>query len=548
MLRRPALPRPQGGGQMVAAPRSLPAPVGGWNAKDSLAAMPVKDAVRLENWIPRAAYVEMRAGSSVWMQSPPAAIETILIYNSNPSGGEERFAVADAEVYDANTEGAAFTSPVYTGVTTSRVQSLNFSNDAGGFLVCVTGQDTPFSYDGGSWAALTITGSSGPITLDPDTLADLMTYQERLYFSEKDSLRVWYLDVSAIQGAASLLDLGAVFDQGGAIVGLGTWSAGRVEGPDEYAVFLTSKGEAAIFSGADPSSEADWSLMGVFDIGTPIGGTGRGLLKTGGELNVLTRTGIVPLGQALARNRADDDRVALTAKIRNAFLQASLQYGSLFGWSGVIARDQGLAIYNVPTEAGISSVQFVQELESGAWCKFTGWDATAWAVSDEGVWYGNAAGLYRAFVGVTDAGADMTAVCVPAFSNFGQAGVTKLFTMAQPIFYVSQEIKPAVEMLTDFADRTPVSQPTTVVDRSTTTELRREWTTVGGVGSYGSPAVAVTVRGDPSSTTTLSDGDGDEIIVGDGDTDAIAVDSGEPLSATVQLIGFNIRFKPGGAY
>ena len=36
---------------------AIPAPVGGWNARDSLDAMPPTDAIKLVNWIPRAGYV-----------------------------------------------------------------------------------------------------------------------------------------------------------------------------------------------------------------------------------------------------------------------------------------------------------------------------------------------------------------------------------------------------------------------------------------------------------------------------------------------------------
>jgi hypothetical protein len=43
----------------------IPAPVGGWNARDALANMPPTDAVKLVNFIPRGSYVQSRGGYGV---------------------------------------------------------------------------------------------------------------------------------------------------------------------------------------------------------------------------------------------------------------------------------------------------------------------------------------------------------------------------------------------------------------------------------------------------------------------------------------------------
>jgi hypothetical protein len=43
------------------------------------------------------------------------------------------------------------------------------------------------------------------------------------------------------------------------------------EETDDYAAFITSEGQVAVYSGADPASSTTWSLVGVFDIGAPIG-------------------------------------------------------------------------------------------------------------------------------------------------------------------------------------------------------------------------------------------------------------------------------------
>ena len=48
--------------QNTAQTASIPSPIGGWNARDSLAAMAPTDAVQLVNWFPTPTDVTMRRG------------------------------------------------------------------------------------------------------------------------------------------------------------------------------------------------------------------------------------------------------------------------------------------------------------------------------------------------------------------------------------------------------------------------------------------------------------------------------------------------------
>ena len=51
--------------QNTATTASIPAPIGGWNGRDSLAAMSPTDAVQLVNWYPTPTDVTMRKGYTV---------------------------------------------------------------------------------------------------------------------------------------------------------------------------------------------------------------------------------------------------------------------------------------------------------------------------------------------------------------------------------------------------------------------------------------------------------------------------------------------------
>ena len=77
---------------------SLPAPVGGWNARDSLANMAPTDAVQLENYFPGVSNVNLRGGYSKHATGLPDDVETLMTYSGGTA--DKMFAVSDGKIYD----------------------------------------------------------------------------------------------------------------------------------------------------------------------------------------------------------------------------------------------------------------------------------------------------------------------------------------------------------------------------------------------------------------------------------------------------------------
>lgn len=523
--------------------RPLPAPTGGWNTVAPLATMKEEYAVILDNWIPRAGFVELRKGDTPWATAAPAPVESLLVYRGDPAGGDQLYAVSDGDVYDAIHQGTVMTMPVYTGLANSRVQYLNFANDGGAFLIAVNGADTPFHYDGSTWTTLAITGSSGSITLDPTTLVDLVMFKRRIFFVELDSLHVWYLGTDAIQGAANLLDLGPIFQSGGTIASIGTWSLDGGQGQDDYLAIFTTQGEVAVYQGTDPDDPLNWSIVGKFATGYPLGR--RSLLSYGSDLLALTTIGVIPLSQALTLDRAKQEDVAITALIQPTFQTSAAAYQNNFGWQAITYQKGALAIYNIPVDELVTSYQYVQNLQTGAWCRFKSLNAFCWDTTDSNIFYGGTDGVYQWDVGVTDHGNDLECDLQTAFSVFGFGGRIKHFTMVQPVLNATANVRPALELLVDFEDREPTSVPTTTItDRTDVLEIRKDWTSVVGDGAWGAVRMKAVLAEDPLLVSTLADGDGNDIV--DGAGNLIGIDSGEPVSAQVQCIGFVVLFEAGG--
>ena len=60
---------------------SVPSPVGGWNARDSLANMAPTDAVQLENYFPGVSNVVLRGGYVKHATGFPDDVETLMTYS-----------------------------------------------------------------------------------------------------------------------------------------------------------------------------------------------------------------------------------------------------------------------------------------------------------------------------------------------------------------------------------------------------------------------------------------------------------------------------------
>jgi hypothetical protein len=93
---------------------SIPSPVGGWNARESLANMQPTDAVTLENWFPLTNELMLRKGYTQHATGITGQVESLLPYFAGAT--DELFAVASGSFYDVSSSGAVGAA-VVTGKT-----------------------------------------------------------------------------------------------------------------------------------------------------------------------------------------------------------------------------------------------------------------------------------------------------------------------------------------------------------------------------------------------------------------------------------------------
>ena len=133
--------------RFTATTASVPAPIGGWNARDSVAEMNPLDAVVLNNFYPTPSQIQLRKGYTQYATGITGQVDTLMQY----SGGSTSkfFAAAGSTIYDVSTAGAA--TSVVTGQGSDRWQYVNASTAGGNFLTAVNGADPALIYDGTTW-------------------------------------------------------------------------------------------------------------------------------------------------------------------------------------------------------------------------------------------------------------------------------------------------------------------------------------------------------------------------------------------------------------
>lgn len=481
--------------------QSSAAPVGGLNARDAIALMPPSDAVTMTNFFPTPTTVDLRNGSRSFVTGLPADIESLMRYRS--ATATKLFAASGTAFYDVTTAGVVGAA-VVSGLANARWQTVNMGTPGGQFLYCVNGADSAQIYNGTAWQQVTAISTPIAITgVASNLLISANLYKNRLFFVEKESFRVWYLPVNSVGGAAASLDFSPLFKLGGYLMAMMTWTIDNANGIQEYAIFISSEGEMVMYNGTDPATAGNWTILGTFRIGRPVGR--RCYAKVGSDVVVICADGFFPLSKALLTDRAQLSD-AISNKIVNLVNQDVQSYFSNFGWEACLYPIGNKLIFNVPQQEGATQYQYVMNTLNGSWCKFTAWNANCFAELNDVLYYGgnlgttaNSASVYIADDGYSDDGAYIFGDVKTAFKYYGAPGSLKRFTMARPVFYTAGTMNAALIIDVDFADNFPTASPTFSGSSGTlwntslwntflwasTSSIKKDWYGVTGIGYAG---------------------------------------------------------------
>lgn len=431
---------------------SVPAPVGGLNARDLLAAMDETDAVIMDNFFPLPSKVILRKGFINHVIGFTGIVESLCAYSS-PSV-RQLFAANTGSIFDV-TSGGTVGSPVQTGLTNNRWQHANFGTPGGAFLIMVNGQDKLRLYDGLVWKAIDGTSTPAITGVSTSLLVHVNAHKARLWFIETASLRAWFLPILSIGGAASLFDMTSFFVKGGFLMAMATWTLDSGTGPDDLAVFISSEGEVVLFKGIDPAFAATWELVGIFHIGAPIGR--RCFLKYQTELLLITQNGIFPITKGMATGGAESAS-AFTEKVGQFMTDSVISHGAKFGWEIEQFPKIDMLLLNIPTSPSTSE-QLVMNVLTNSWARFTGWNAVCWELFNNEPFFGGDRVIGKAWEGTSDSGPtnsgskwgtmiwgidtwalsevrNIVGEVLPAFSSFGKGTQLKHIKAVRPVLSI----------------------------------------------------------------------------------------------------------------
>lgn len=343
--------------------------------------------------------------------------------------------------------------------------------------------------------------------VDPADLINVNLFKNRLYYTEKNSMKVWYLDVDAIAGAAQPLDFGGIAASGGFIQAMGTWTIDAGQGVNDYAVFATNMGEIIVYEGDDPANVDTWALRGVWQLGYIF--ERRCFFKWSGDLLLLSQDGLTPLASALQSSRLDP-RINLTDKIYYAISQAASLYSTFYGWQIHYYASENMLIINVPSSTGYN--QFVMHTISKAWSSFSGIEASCWELSNDKMYFGGDGFVGDFWSAYNDDGSNINATIQQAYTYFENPGELKRFTMVRPIFQTDNGIPSVLAGInTDFSVQNNLGaisfNPTdnrigtwdnAVWDQSTWGggyQVTKNWQGVTGLGFSGGLAMKIASQG-----------------------------------------------------
>jgi hypothetical protein len=342
----------------------------------------------------------------------------------------------------------ATTGKIYVGTITSGPFTDNEAITAPGAAAVANGASTAAS----SIAITNVTTSD---------LSHVWVHNNRIWAVEGGTMSAWYLEVDTFGGAAVEFSLAGVFREGGSLLFGATWSGDSGSGMGDRNVFVTDQGEIAVYEGIDPSSAETWSLVGVYNVGRPVGSQ---VMKAGGDLLIATTDGVVPLSAIVQKDAAALALAAVSRPIQPA-------------WARVIAKNTGnepvqllkwqresMGIVGYPHRDGAET--HVVNLQTGAWAKWVGLDVQCMALYNDAAYFGAADGFIYQFEG---SGSDDGDIYVARLSmlpdHLKSPGAHKEILQARATFRSLAPFAAKLSVATDYGRDFP-SAPSAAADTS----------------------------------------------------------------------------------
>lgn len=493
---------------------TFPAPIRGKISNENLAASGPQGAKVLENWFPTTTGIRLRGGTKRQATIGTGQVVSLMSYEG--SAGLFLFAADATHIYDVTNPASPTVPPAaaVSGQTSGYYSYVQFSTVGGDFLSAVNGTDSLQQFNGTAWSTVASFGGA----INTNQLSHVWVYRNRQFFVQKSSMTAWYLPVNSITGVAQSVTMAGIFKKGGSLLFGATWSLEAGNGIDDKCVFMSDKGEVAIFQGSDPSDPTKWSLVGYYEMSPPRGK--RCTMRAGGDLLIGMDEGLVPISQAVYKDRAALSMIAVSANILPDW-QAEVLNRPSAPWELLKWPRYNMGIVSLPAGAGQSKYCFVVNLQTGAWATYTGWDTQCLVLFNNWAYFGTSDGkIMQCEIGGNDDGMPYVCTWVGLFDHMKAIARTKILHMARSVFLASRSFIPKLSVSTNYQvnlPAAPASTPDNVTysgwdiglwdvttwDATGSKTVSTKWSSVGQTGFTVAPQIQVTCGVTPTPDAEL---------------------------------------------
>ena len=417
-------------------------PTSGLNARDSLDGLSPNEALEMTNWVPDIGFVRSRNGFVPYADLETGTpVETLIPLRLTT--GSRLLAVSGLQIFDITDPQFVDPLNVTTTVGTNALPEVMLSNRVTfaqfQARAIITQQgNTPFIYQPTAGDPEIYEVVLGVYTefIDPDlqpppeliveNLVKPLVYKGRVLYVDAERLSFWYCQAGSFQGEITQFQLSGIFQRGGSIRLLFTWSKDTGDGMDDMLVIMSDTGETLIYQGDDPDDVLGWELIQRYQLPEPI--ADLGVDRIGAETIIITDDGYINLSEALS-DGSITDYATFSSKITRIVKQDLNFYQRNYGWAAVFYPHGNMMLFNVPIRENAEHYQHIFNTRNGSWCTFQGWNANSMVVYEDRLHFGTIDGFVRlADVGTSDNGEFIECNCITAYTQYDEPARTKHMT------------------------------------------------------------------------------------------------------------------------
>lgn len=495
----------------------IPAPTGGLNYRDPIAAMTPQDALVLTNFIPRQQGCELRKGYQIYADPaalPADPVEAVFSYKAPNNDDDKVFIAAGGNIYDVTSGGTPVLAVTATGSTDDEWWTTQFSTAADTFLLAVSPGAGYWTYSTSSgWLQRTVTNL-------PTSVRTVAVWKRRVWFTCLEDQNVYYMDtVDAITGTATSFPMGSMLRNGGYVSSLINWTMDAGLSIDDYLVAIGTEGDVAVWEGTDPTSATTFQIKGVWYVG-PVPRHGVYFTPFGGDVMIVSELGLVPMSKLISGQYSQEQQIGPASKIQSVFAPLVRRLLDEKYFDVFVVPSSEVLVIKLPADGGTYR-QFAMNVTTGAWCQFVGIPMRSASVIGGQLYFGTedgftCKGLYgdrdnadAGSVGGNYVEGDMQT----SFQNFGTPAQLKKFGMVRPVFIATAAPSVKLQINTQFLLSPVGGSPFFSGDDNGIWDLSawnaaswvgqntyQAWYGTAGLGYYGS--MRMKVRGLPATVFT----------------------------------------------